>query len=66
MAEVAAERAPGLRFLFMSGYARHVAVKGAPLGPTAHFLAKPFTPPALEDAVRAALRAVIAPGKRFQ
>jgi PAS domain S-box-containing protein len=54
MARIAAERHPELRFLFMSGYSEHTAIKGTP-GPSENFVGKPFTPAGLRDAVRAAL-----------
>ena len=46
---------PGTRFLYMSGYTEHVAMKGAPIGADDHFMHKPFTPHELAAAVRQAL-----------
>ena len=38
------QRDPGLRVLYVSGYAQNVELLSEPLGPTTHFLAKPFLP----------------------
>jgi DNA-binding NtrC family response regulator len=45
---------PGLRVLFMSGYADHDPKSGVPFG--AHFLGKPFSANELAAAVESALR----------
>ena len=55
MAAIMHEWSPTVRFLFMSGYTEHTAIKGVPLGAEDHFISKPFTPRQLASAVRAAL-----------
>jgi signal transduction histidine kinase/ActR/RegA family two-component response regulator len=49
-------RHPGTCIVYMSGYADHPSMKGAPIGPDDHFLGKPFTAEELAIAVRRALR----------
>jgi two-component system cell cycle sensor histidine kinase/response regulator CckA len=55
MALQALKRHPQLQVLYMSGYTEHPAVKGAALGPTDHFIQKPFTVDQMAEAVRTAL-----------
>ncbi len=49
---------PGLRVLYMSGYARDAIAQHGVLEPGTEFLAKPFTPTALLARVRAVLDAI--------
>ena len=46
---------PGLRVLYMSGYAKDMNVPGGSDGPGSRFLQKPFTPQDLARKVREAL-----------
>jgi CheY-like chemotaxis protein len=46
---------PDLRLLYMSGYTDEMVTSGGKIEPAAPLLQKPFTPPALARAVRAAL-----------
>jgi signal transduction histidine kinase/CheY-like chemotaxis protein len=52
--EVIAEH-PSIKVLFMSGYTEHAAVRTATLGPTDHFIPKPFTGTMLSHAILRAL-----------
>ncbi len=54
VARVLAER-PHMKILYMSGYSQHPALKGAQLGPLAHFIRKPFTAQELVLSVRRAI-----------
>ncbi len=56
IAEVALQRRPGLRLLFMSGHAEHSALAHAQRLTDMELLAKPFSPSELEAAVELALR----------
>jgi signal transduction histidine kinase/CheY-like chemotaxis protein len=58
VAERLASWHPGLRVLYMSGYARDAIAQHGVLEPGTEFLAKPFTPAALLSRVRAVLDAV--------
>jgi DNA-binding NtrC family response regulator len=49
------ERRPGLKVLFVTGYANKAAIKGEFLGEGMDMLAKPFTIDALAHKVRAML-----------
>jgi PAS domain S-box-containing protein len=57
LAAMLAQRRPGLRTLFMSGYAASALGEGGVLGEAVHFLQKPFTLDDLARAVQAALEA---------
>jgi PAS domain S-box-containing protein len=61
MADALAERHPGLRVLFISGYTDRAREQLGSPGPGRAFLAKPFTPAELADAVRALIDAPAAP-----
>jgi len=54
VAQIRARR-PGLRVLFMSGYAEHAAMRDALQVGRSRFIQKPFTPVALVRAVREVL-----------
>jgi nitrogen-specific signal transduction histidine kinase len=56
LADRVAERFPKTKFVFISGYTHEVIDEGR-LGPTARFLAKPFSSAELVDAVRGVLDA---------
>jgi PAS domain S-box-containing protein len=60
LADRFAERFPKTKFVFISGYT-HEVIDESRLGPTARFLAKPFTSAELVDAVRGVLDAPVAP-----
>ncbi len=49
------ERHPRIKVLFMSGYTERVAAKGAALGPSDHFIQKPFSFVQIVHAVKRAL-----------
>jgi CheY-like chemotaxis protein len=55
LAEQLSARRPGLRVLFVSGYAEGIESGGGPSPANAAFLQKPFTPDALARAVREVL-----------
>ncbi len=54
-------RRPGLKVLYMSGYADHQALRGGGLGDGKSFLCKPFAGDALLDKVREVLQLGISP-----
>ena len=55
LARVVAELRPEIRVLYMSGYAEAAIVENGVIEPGLAFIAKPFTPKALVQAVRATL-----------
>lgn len=56
LAEMLRERRPGLKVLFITGYANEAGVKGEFLGEGMDMLAKPFTIDALAHKVKEMLR----------
>ena len=56
VAERLLARRPGLRILFMSGYAREAAEGRSSFATAGNFLPKPFTPDVLLEKVRDVLR----------
>ena len=55
LAEQLRQSIPGIRVLFMSGYAANVVIQNGLLDRNVTFIQKPFTPSALAGSVRALL-----------
>ncbi|MGH9719665.1 MAG: PAS domain S-box protein [Bryobacteraceae bacterium] len=55
LASLIAEKYPGIRVVFMSGYTEHAALQRGAFAPGALFLQKPFTPAALENKIQEAM-----------
>ncbi len=57
LAKILTERIPGLKLVFMSGYANRAVMQHSIISPDDVFVSKPFGPPAIAQAVRKALDA---------